>query len=191
MTKQEADGSTPSLATTEIDTDLNDALAMLEGSDTPDDAEAGPEQPSIDRRDSEGNPAKLVILTKDEFRTMFETAFGLPAQIHPAGRHIALDNGTPMRREAGLMTADSLYDFCRSSGIRWLENILAVDKSGFDKLIQIAAVGWFVVGTASGAMRSAAEIAGEAENRPTDSRYGSETGQGLSESAALGQEAAQ
>ena len=97
-------------------------------------------------------------MTEEDFAAMFVFAFNAPQQIHTAFRHIAIDNGQPYREMSAHMTAKRIYWLCRDSGMQWLENFLAVDQSGIEKLIELAAVGWFAIGTVQGAGAAMREI---------------------------------
>ena len=114
---------------------------------------------AVIRRDGpDGQSADLAILTEDGFFNMFSKVFDGPQVFHPAFRHIALDNGQAFRPEAARATSDRIYAFCRNSGIRWLENLLAFDQSGFETIVNLGLVTWFGYGTMIGAGQALAEM---------------------------------
>jgi hypothetical protein len=148
-----------------------DAAAAFAGDDqqaqdTEQQAETDGAQPYIRRVDDQGQETRFAILTKKQFTDLFCFAFDAPQQLHPAFRHIATDNGQLYRAEASRATASRIYDLCRTSGIRWLESLLALDQSGLEKVVELALVGWFAIGTLQGAGAAMQEL----RNGPQDAQ---------------------
>lgn len=129
-------------------------------------AETDGAQPFIRRVDDQGQETRFAILTKEQFTDLFCFAFDAPQQLHSAFRHIATDNGQLYRAEASRATASRIYDLCRTSGIRWLESLLALDQSGLEKVVELALVGWFAIGTLQGAGAAMQEL----RNGPQDAQ---------------------
>lgn len=140
-----------------------DADAAFRDLDAEDKAEQEAAPLSIDRVEKDGTVKPFLILSEQEFYELFEWALNGPQALNPAFRHIAIDNGQPYRPEGARATADRIYSFCLKSGVRFFENLLAVDQSGMETVINLALIGWFGIGTAQGAAMAMAEMRGQGQ----------------------------